>query len=211
MRQIVLLGIVAVLATAACEVREAEEVPGEPETLGVVGSDFYDQLGWGALDEWDLDADTYLDRDEWAVAYERADMYGDWDVDNDAFMYGDEYVTGMFRAWDVDEDAGLDPDEWETGTGLFSPDIEWGDWAAWDLDGDDILGEDEFRATFEKKGLFRLWGADDSGALDREEFEGIMFELWDADGDGRISAAEWAAGVERWPAEPPEDIPGGQG
>ena len=76
--------------------------------------------------------------------FEETSYYGTWDLDDDTYLNRDEYrtgymSTGAFTRYDVDQDGYLSEDEWAT-TGLFADD----DFTAWDTDNDELLSETEY-------------------------------------------------------------------
>ena len=72
----------------------------------------------GYYDDYDLDGDGRLDRNEFdAVGY--GYDYDTFDADRDGFVSGDEYGRGVFGTFDTDRDGLLSDDEFGVGFGPY--------------------------------------------------------------------------------------------
>lgn len=109
---------------------------------------------WDSGDEgfadWDADADTMLDAQEFRAGVDDGDWFDDADMDDDAFLSAQEFAAihagvgdapggvdenGLFDIWDADEDGLIDNDEFAEGM-----------YATWDQDQNELVDNNEYAA-----------------------------------------------------------------
>ena len=77
--------------------------------------------------EWDVNADGMLDRNEFADGWDNDTLFSDWDADSDNLITDDEWGTGIYGAADANQDMVITIEE----EGWFE---------GW-FDGDDVEAE----------------------------------------------------------------------
>lgn len=100
-----------------------------------------------AFDDVDADSDGTVSQENWESWWEENDWFSNWDLDADGYVdenefatrlegraFGEEFDTSLFAQWDEDGDERLGEDEFRSS--LF-------DWM--DEDDDDALDTDEWR------------------------------------------------------------------
>lgn len=99
--------------------------------------------------------------------------FNDYDLNRDNRIDRDEFNTvfaneGQFEDWDIDQDRRLTQDEWNKGFNNFSssyPYEERGVFDDWDTDGDTYVDNDEYN-----EGFFDLFDSDDSDDITENEW-----------------------------------------
>ncbi|HET7409335.1 MAG TPA: hypothetical protein VFJ13_03980 [Paracoccaceae bacterium] len=143
------------------------------------------------FDDWDVDDDGFLSSAEFDPGVESAGWFGDWDLDDDEVLSANEFDTGMFLLFDDDGDEVLSVAEWDEGIdawfGEATVDLEF---SSWDEDGDGVLARPEFDEAMLVNGLYpEFAGADE--VLTDVEFDEGLFDLFDADEDALLAQDEW--------------------
>ena len=116
---------ILILIAGTAGLTACEEDPVEPE-FG---------LDQELFDDFDADADGFLDDVEFTAGFEDEDVFGDLDADADGFLSEDEFDNdlGEFDDFDANQDTVLNEDEFIGGT-----------FDVFDTDADSLVDEDEF-------------------------------------------------------------------
>lgn len=128
-------------------------------------SEFVDVFTFNYVDDWNTTDNDYLDDEDFFQV-----VYRVWDVDHDNKLTDQEwklgyenyfrnYVVARFEDIDVDDDSYIMYSEYYDLLG----DTDF--YAAWDFDGDLQISQAELA-----RGVFNNWDMDNSGFLDRGEF-----------------------------------------
>lgn len=110
------------------------------------------------LGEWDQDADSTLNEEEFRAGFEENGVFGDWDTDDDNMLSEGEFNTGVGENTEAFNER--------FGEDAFSE---------WDEDGDEMVSEDEFYG-----GVYAGYDRDDDNVIEEPEFS----DLGDDMGDG---------------------------
>ncbi len=144
------------------------------------------------FDTLDANGDSYLDVDEVAEWADDTGVFEEWDVDLDSELDRDEIDGNAFGLFDGNGDGTISESEWETGTELWYPgDSDLIVFNDVDGDGDSEIDADEFAERFDFSVLGETWTSE---SLDENTFKQAYFELYDADNDGSVSEQEWNSG-----------------
>lgn len=145
-------------------------------------------LGFVSCQDDEDDAELF-DGDRFYSDFSAANLYGEWDADDDDFLDENEFTMSFYDSWDLDNDGMLEETDWNMAVADFG--LVGADWDAWDVDADGILDEDEFRTGFLTYDYYDAWDADNDGMImDREYADGV-FGIWDDDNDGVLEAADY--------------------
>lgn len=105
-----------------------------------------------------------------------ADVFNEWDQDNDSFLNKDEFSAGNYGHYNINVDAGWDEVEFnEFATAKY--------YDTWLLDKNDKIGVAEFEEGWNSfipsskydAGLFSEWDENKDDILDEDEFAEGMF------------------------------------
>jgi hypothetical protein len=75
--------------------------------------DWFSGAEYGEWGEWDANGDSFLDANEVAEGFERANLYDTVDRDSDALIDDEEIADWWFDIWDDNDDDFIDTTEWD--------------------------------------------------------------------------------------------------
>lgn len=78
------------------------------------------------FDDWDTDDEVGISEDEWGTGFGESGVYDTWDAD-DGLLSEDEFNSGVFGSYDANDDGTID----ETEFGVYEDDV--GDKGFWDV------------------------------------------------------------------------------
>ena len=109
------------------------------------------------LSEWDQNADSSLDQQEFQTGFDESGAFGGWDANDDDMLSQDEFDAGI----------GENNEEFQTrfGNDAFSE---------WDANEDDSLSNDEFN-----EGVYSSYDEDESGTIEESEFSNLGDDMGD--------------------------------
>lgn len=106
-------------------------------------------VGFVACDDDDTDDDVMLfDNDRFYTGFSTANLFADWDMDDDDFLDDDEFIMSFYDAWDVDNDDMLEESDWNTAVADFG--LVGADWDTWDVDADGVLDDADYNLWFNR-------------------------------------------------------------
>ncbi len=147
-----------------------------------------------SFSDWDTNADTFLDEEEFSKAFLASDFVSDLELQEaEGFTYGDLYDV-YFHIWDFDNDDALGRQEWQSAVDTYFENYDevlYGEFDDWDLDDSDQITKNEYMEAVLDTGLFETWDMNQDAMISEEEFAQGIYEYWDTDGDGYIEAVEY--------------------
>lgn len=145
-----------------------------------------------AFNDFDMNADGVLDRDEVAGTY--VNNFSTWDADGDGLLDETEFLNTTFANTDADDDDLIGEDEWDAGvTGMYGNYVNDTDFNTWDADGDEFLDADEWNTGVADTEWFTTYDADASGNITEDEWNEGLFGDWDLDDDDMVDLDEYRA------------------
>jgi hypothetical protein len=108
--------------------------------------------------EWDQNADSSLDQQEFQSGFDGAGVFGDWDANDDDMLSQEEFTAGI----------GENTDDFQS---RFGDDA----FGEWDADDDTSLTTEEFN-----EGVYSGYDADESGTIEEPEFGDLGDDIGDA-------------------------------
>lgn len=212
-RRLLMLTLVGLVATlGACA---PDDEYGEAEDATVAGTDEYGEeygadegletegygtdeagtemaaageAGWGTWDEWDVDANAELTREEFDQGLQ-ANL--DLDVESDAEVTADEVSDDFWVLVDASGDDRIDETEFAEGRERFQAGAEWGTLADFDTDGDGHLSRTEYDEWLNESAWDGVWDTNDDGVVGRNELADTFWAWFDLNDDDRVDETEW--------------------
>ncbi|WP_051286546.1 hypothetical protein [Salinimicrobium terrae] len=161
------------------KVEEAEPIPEYDTELEPID----DEVVVSRFGDYDLDDDGLWSSDEFGEAYD--EDWTVWDVDADGYLDDNEFYTTYYGWVDTDDDNLISEDEWNVGyTYLYEDYAAIGDFGEYDLDDDGFLDDDEWLEGWGDSVWFKNYDLDDDGLVGNDEWDEGLFGLWDEDEDG---------------------------
>ena len=80
----------------------------------------YDEVVYGAFEEWDLNDDNEVSKSEYMEAVLDTDLMKDWDIDQDETISEEEFAQAVYEYWDTDGDGYIEAVEYEEWEPIFS-------------------------------------------------------------------------------------------
>lgn len=74
--------------------------------------------------DWDTDDEVGISENEFGEGFDTGGVYDTWDADNDDMLTEDEFETGLYDTYDVNDDDVLDEEEFAN----YQEDEEQGFW-----------------------------------------------------------------------------------
>jgi hypothetical protein len=138
---------------------------------------------------WDLDQNQKLERQEFGIWVTEEEGFGDW--------FGDEGLNrealreSAHSAWDVNDDGVVNEAEWQVGVAELYGDADYGTWTDWDLDGNAELDLSETAEAETRYGFYDRIDINQDMVIDQEELGDFFFDLFDTNDDSGLDVTEW--------------------
>ena len=143
------------------------------------------------FEDWDADDDGFLSPTEFEPGLETTGWFADWDANDDDLLAEDEFETGLFVLFDDNDDGALSVDEWDDGIdSWYGEDTVDFTFSNWDDDGDGALSRDEFTDALGATGLYGGFAGYDR-QVTQTEFGDGLFDWFEDDDDDLLAEDEW--------------------
>ena len=144
-----------------------------------------------AFADWDVDADSYVDRTEFETGWNDAGIYDTWDANDDDTLDATEVSDATYAMMDLDGDGTVTVSEWDEWVDTRIGEAEVNLAAAdWDENGDGVISRAEFNEE-DVSGWYGDYDANEDDSYDLAEFGDAAFDWADVDDDDELSEDEF--------------------
>jgi Ca2+-binding EF-hand superfamily protein len=144
-----------------------------------------------AFSDWDTDANSRIERNEFVQAYVRQGYFKKWGQ-SQSISYV-QLADELFASLDVDKTTTISPVEFTAQIKQFYFGLFQESFRQWDDNNDGSLSKQEFTTHASSSKLPTLWDNNVDQRISEQEMAGGMFYLCDANGDGFVDDAELIA------------------